>query len=959
MSKKLHLLHDIVDPLLLRHRAGQSAFVVVLHPDDEPPRQLMNDTARFFQSEGFKTEFLRFFELAPNPVAELLAQRDKQQIDIFIIECEQDGSHTELLELFTALNIHRNTFSREGLCAVFRVPHGVWTEFVEQASNFLDFRSRLVEIDADAELPRHNLISTPSAPIRLLGSTNNSRGDLFTRLTGDFFYALGYDNLMYDVAESGCEIDLQGEHRLLPRRMIAECKANAKKIGGEDLQKFVGAVALERSHRIGVPIDAFFVSLNGFRESGKKLISKAGAQDRVVLLDGQQVIDELTRIRIVCSEAVAAERAGRCVSASGIMDLELNGAELIGHPVGYVWTVYYSRSKQRTHYALIHADGTPLAPKVAQEIRQADQDSGGSLHALLYLRPPVSDSDLASIKAALDHRYRQWVVAECGDIQLDGLPADADLSVLRMRLEGLFVPLKVIFNHGTESEPHRVTHGVGSFLESHPRISILAKPGGGKTTLLKRLAVAYADTGRQTEVEDKLPARDWVPLLIRCRELKDRAHRQIRELLDDLPRHAGISGKEAEFLSESIDDSLRTGNALLLIDGLDEISDVGARTTFVSHLRTFVAMFPSVSLVVTSREAGYRHIAGVVAGISDEVRLAPFDQDDVRRLCVAWHLQVVGDNPTVRRKSEQLALTIWQNERIRALAENPLMLTTLLVVERWVGELPTKRVDLYRESVKVLVRTWNIQGFAPMDLEETQAQLSYVACVMMNEGIQQISLPRLVKLLHEARAELQAELQFTNVSPADFIERVEYRSSLLMQTGHVQVNGELQPIYEFRHLTFQEYLAARGFVEEQYPGRDSGQSLVELLEPHFDNERWREVIPLAAVIAGRKAERLIRCLTSNCEQIQLERGYPTEREVRSAPVILLRQCLLDEVQITPATVRTALRQLGRLSSEVIERRSVIRLRRGRFGDLFQEVVEEAFLGTQTTTVPIDPNNHSA
>src|SRR5262249_20885814 len=78
--------------------------------------------------------------------------------------------------------------------------------------------------------------------------------------------------------------------------------------------------------------------------------------------------------------------------------------------------------------------------------------------------------------------------------------------------------------------------------------------------------------------------------------------------------------------------------------------------------------------------------------------------------------------------------------------------------------------------------------------------------------------------------ELEAELQFARFSPEQFIERIEYRSSLLMQTGHERIDGVLQPVYEFRHLTFQEYLAARGYVEEQYPGRDSGQSLAAVAQ---------------------------------------------------------------------------------------------------------------------------------
>ena len=80
---------------------------------------------------------------------------------------------------------------------------------------------------------------------------------------------------------------------------------------------------------------------------------------------------------------------------------------------------------------------------------------------------------------------------------------------------------------------------------------------------------------------------------------------------------------------------------------------------------------------------------------------------------------------------------------------------------------------------------------------------------MMQDGIQQVGHKQLVKWLKQSRKELDAELGYTKLSPEEFIKRIEYRSSLLMQTGHERIDGELQAVYEFRHLTFQEYLTAR------------------------------------------------------------------------------------------------------------------------------------------------------
>jgi len=589
---------------------------------------------------------------------------------------------------------------------------------------------------------------------------------------------------------------------------------------------------------------------------------------------------------------------------------------------------------------------------------EADRRCGGKLHTLTYLAPPQPAPDRAALSAAASRRYRAWLEQECGSIQLDGLPADTDLSATPLRLERLFVPLRAQIEgpatggaEATERKPEwkpakpQPPQPIGTLLAAHPRLAVLAAPGGGKSTLLRRLANAYAAPERRAEVDDGLPERDWLPLYLRCRDLRERAGRPFLDLMEDLPRQACMDGDQSAAFLSDLHEALRAGRVLILVDGLDETSDAGDRKRCAQHLRTFLGMFPGVALVVSSREAGLRLAAGVIAGISTLARLAPFDEDEVARLCERWHREVVGDTPKVRADARALADQIWGNERIRRLVENPLLLTTLLVVKRWIGELPRNRAALYGKAAQVLIRAWNAEGYAPLGEEETLAQLSYLACSMMQQGTQRIGRRALLALLRQARVELEAELQFASISPEQFIERIENRSSLIMQTGHELIDGELQEVYAFRHLTFQEYLAARGLVEGQYPGRADEAPLDELLAPHFEDERWRELIPLAAVLAGRRCEGLIRRLTDACAAIELDQGYPTDSPGYPV-VVLLQQCLLDEVPVPAATLRPALVQLARHGNVELHAGSVTGLLKGKYGTLFREVAEEAYLSGQ-------------
>jgi hypothetical protein len=294
----------------------------------------------------------------------------------------------------------------------------------------------------------------------------------------------------------------------------------------------------------------------------------------------------------------------------------------------------------------------------------------------------------------------------------------------------------------------------------------------------------------------------------RCRELRDLARGSFAELLEALSEREPVR-QHADVFRGCVDRALLAGRVLLLVDGLDEISDPGDRAAFACTIRTALLAYPGTALVVTSREAGFRHVAAHLSSVCTHATVSVFDSGDIRRLSVAWHREVVGDTEKVRTDAEQLAATIVQNDRIRLLAVNPLLLTTLLLVKRWVGKLPTRRAILYGKGIEVLLMTWNTEGHDPIPEEEALPQLCYVAMAMMLDGVQKISRPRLAELLQGARDALPTELGYVQDTVEQFIHRVEERSSLLMMTGHDVADGRLVEFFEFRHLTFQEVLPRR------------------------------------------------------------------------------------------------------------------------------------------------------
>jgi energy-coupling factor transporter ATP-binding protein EcfA2 len=805
----------------------------------------------------------------------------------------------------------------------------------------------------------------PTATIRLLTDlkSKNDKGDFFTSLISDLFHAQGYDKVYHDLGQPGREIDIQSEHRHEFKSVAIECKAHKAKMGGDDVNKFRGVVDGEREklkkEKIGKKIVAYFISLGGFTTTAIAQEDARRKHKRIIFWDSPTIIKELERCHMLPTDAEVAERAGQCAHYAGLSGAVIDEIELLAHQdLSYIKAVIYSQNGARTHFALIQTGGVALADGPAQLIISCDKKNGGTLHTLKYLSPAPIAPDRQELEQQAKSKYQEWIDAECGSIHLDGLPAEADYSTKSLRLERLFVPLRAIIDKespraedkkftSSKREAYRsepMSYPISELLTAGTRLALLAAPGGGKSTLLKRLATAYTSEDRRAEIEDGLPSHDWLPLFVRCRELRVKATYPIMDILDEIPAQTSMQPDEAIVFRSIMREALQTGKVLLLVDGLDEIPDEADRKIFAKNLRTFLSTRKLITAVVTSREAGFRAVAGVLAEACRHARLASLQESDIVHLCTQWHIEVAGiDLPKVREEAQRLTQDIFANNSIHTLARNPLLLTTLLVVKRSIGELPRNRAGLYEEAVRLLVKTWNVEGYgfnlAALTERQALAQLSYVACTMLEAGIKQITQSALYILLHKAKEVLAEELHYITVSPEDFIEQVERRSSLLISVGKTKVGGTLETVYEFRHLTFQEYLAARGYVKEQHARRPDEPRLVDILSPNFTNENWAEVIPLAAVLAEHKANAIIQELLATCDAWNILDAK--EKKGFDDPHFVLAQCIVDEVLILPKTMTAALEKIASYDDEFNDN-YLMQILRGKAGGEFKQIIEDNY-----------------
>jgi HEAT repeat protein len=593
-------------------------------------------------------------------------------------------------------------------------------------------------------------------------------------------------------------------------------------------------------------------------------------------------------------------------------------------------------------------------------------------------------------EAAAETRYRQLALESCDIVDLAQLPeSDRHVATRRLELRRLYVPLNVIVEARGDAEdasaglgalesgrlrlkgwPGVVAKDTGEWRRRLPcggrlaaarRLVVLGDPGAGKTTLLRWIATAYLlrlkrdPAYAQLPAVETLPEVDWLPIVIRCRDLTaECASGALDDILDHTLRKAELAPEEAGALRRLLRRRLEEGSAILLVDGLDEITDPRLRARFAQQLEQVHVAFPRAPVVVTSRIVGYRDMGYRIGRGFEHVTVSDFtlnEKDDfARRWCALTELP-----ERVKIATEELIADIHSTDRVERLTGNPMLLTTMALVKRKIGRLPSRRADLYWEALQVLLN-WRREVDQPLEHRETVPQLEYVAYEMCARGVQHLREDEVLRLLDDIRAEYPQLHDVHRQSSLEFLRALEARTGILVHAGFVRHGGRPMPLYEFRHLTFQEYLAGLALVDRVYPARAPDESVAAAIgriaaeldekllrrEP-VTRESWREAIRVAVVNAKHdEADPVLRAV------LGADEGPGGSVRARA---VLAAFCLADEPKVSEAVARETLLRLASaindsdrgfsLNTALHEASRAVM--GSRWGEALREVLVDAFL----------------
>lgn len=390
---------------------------------------------------------------------------------------------------------------------------------------------------------------------------------------------------------------------------------------------------------------------------------------------------------------------------------------------------------------------------------------------------------------------------------------------------------RTISSHPSDMETQFLR--VDKAIAGHKRHLLKGEAGSGKTTLLQWLAVQSAQRTFSDPLERINKA---VPFFLQLRRFPDGNLPAPENYLDHIAKNL-----VGEMPPGWVHRQLRSGRALLLVDGVDEVPEE-FRANAQHWIADLLAQFPDIWVFVTSRPpaVGENWLDGQDF---HETELQPMTMEDIESFVDHWHrssetgFSEEGKKLEVSLASDKLKKIIKENRSLRGLATSPLLCAMLCALHKErKAQLPKDRIELYRIALETLIdrRDLEREVLTPRKPEPTAREkrvvLQDIAYWYMLNGKSDSDIEGVVGRLRH-KLELMTNL---NDSAEELFQYLLMRSGVLREP--------IQGRVDFIHRTFQEYLAAMEVVEANN---------IEFLVTKGTSDQWREVIVLAAGQAHR------------------------------------------------------------------------------------------------------------
>lgn len=494
------------------------------------------------------------------------------------------------------------------------------------------------------------------------------------------------------------------------------------------------------------------------------------------------------------------------------------------------------------------------------------------------------------------NRYDANLLSLYRNIEFVGMSIYKEPAAGGIPIEKIYIPLSVIAENSADQEVKAKVIDPLRFLVPGNKTVILGDPGSGKTTLLRFLALSgiSSELGEryQTNPDSRLPV--YVILRRYADELKGRRNLSLLEyFIETIQADYSLPDANESFFNFY----LERGQAVLLFDGLDELPDSSFKELIRNRIQSLNLSFPGNTFIVTSRIVGYDNPFRFNDKVFGHYKLGRLKLPEITRFVKDWYNSRIENEHQSRISANDLIRILGDknNQSIRELAENPLLLTIVALVHRIDAVLPDERVVLYQKCTETLLNTWHTWKFREQEIKNkgrverrNRQRMESIAFWVHSQSLGTDRNQKSVIPARDLHRFLTQYITANEKSPfeegdpediaSDFLEFIKKRAGLLIEVGDQQ--------YSFVHLTFQEYLCSSYIITiSEKSGIENTWSGLQL---SIIDPRWHEVMRL--LIAGLRSDEsqdfMLSTLLGNVSALE-----------NSSVLLLLGGLITDNVNI--------------------------------------------------------------
>jgi hypothetical protein len=245
---------------------------------------------------------------------------------------------------------------------------------------------------------------------------------------------------------------------------------------------------------------------------------------------------------------------------------------------------------------------------------------------------------------------------------------------------------------------------------------------------------------------------------------------------------------------------------LLVLDGLDEIPDEATRERVAEAVCEWADRHDTASLLVTSRIEEYCRLNDCLGAGFEVMHLLPLEWKQIK--------SIIGNLAGVLRVDKTKLLSVVKDELellMGRLPSTPMVYTLLAVVlsSAEFKEVPATLTLLYERFMELLLGGWDTaKGVAALfDSKQKEALLSELAYGLHERRVAKIRADELQTLTVKYFVEHGMDRGERNANVHRLIQELVGRNSVLSVRSSV---------YYFRHLSYQEYFAAKHYERMRY-----------------------------------------------------------------------------------------------------------------------------------------------